>query len=115
MIHNNIQRKVFLYWGARARQDLYMLELAESWEVAHNNIKFIPVLSDALPEDLWRGHRGLVHQAVINDFSQFGLKDYEVYCCGSPAMVEVAQTSFLAHGLAETGFFADIFSYAKPV
>ncbi len=114
MIHNNIQRKVSLYWGARARQDLYMLELAESWASAHTNIEFIPVLSDALPEDLWQGRGGLVHQAVLNDFSQSSLTDYEVYCCGSPAMVEVAQASFLEHGLAEAAFFADIFSYAKP-
>lgn len=114
MIHNNIQRKVSLYWGARARQDLYMLELAESWAVAHTNIEFIPVLSDALPEDLWQGHMGLVHQAVLNDFAQSSLKDYEVYCCGSPGMVEVAQASFLEHGLAKAAFFADIFSYAKP-
>jgi CDP-4-dehydro-6-deoxyglucose reductase len=91
-----------------------MLELAESWAVAHTNIEFIPVLSDALPEDLWQGRSGLVHQAVLNDFSQSSLKDYEVYCCGSPAMVEVAQASFLEHGLAEAAFFADIFSYAKP-
>ncbi|MFM2434840.1 MAG: hypothetical protein RL063_819, partial [Pseudomonadota bacterium] len=47
--------------------------------------------------------------------SHSGLKDYEVYCCGSPAMVEVAQASFLQHGLAESDFFSDIFSYAKPV
>jgi len=55
-----------------------------------------------------------VHQAVLDDFSQSGLKDYEVYCCGSPAMVEVAQANFLENGLAEAAFFSDIFSYAKP-
>ena len=61
---------------------------------------------------------GFVHQAVLDDFAitdNTGLSDYEVYCCGAPAMVEVAHASFLKQGLAEDAFFSDAFSYAKPV
>ncbi|MGZ8257676.1 MAG: CDP-6-deoxy-delta-3,4-glucoseen reductase [Methylotenera sp.] len=118
MLHNNIDRKVTLYWGARTRPDLYMPELPEAWAAAYSNIQFIPVLSDAKPEDNWQGRTGLVHQAVLDDFSNqenTGLADYEVYCCGAPVMVEVAHASFLKQGLAEDAFFSDAFSYAKPV
>lgn len=113
MIHNNIKRDVILYWGAKARQDLYMPELPEAWAKEYPNIKFIPVLSDALPEDNWQGRTGLVHQAVLDDFAD--LSAYEVYCCGAPAMVEVAHTSFQQAGLPEDAFYSDAFNYAKPV
>ncbi|PPC83642.1 MAG: CDP-6-deoxy-delta-3,4-glucoseen reductase [Methylotenera sp.] len=113
MIHNDIKRKVTLYWGARALEDLYMPALPEAWAQAHANIEFIPVLSDALPEDNWQGRVGLVHQAVLDDFSD--LSGVEVYCCGAPAMVEVAHASFTQAGLPEDAFYSDAFNYAKPL
>ncbi len=114
MLHHNIQREITLYWGARAKEDLYQPALPEAWAAQYPHIKFIPVLSDALPEDNWQGRTGFVHQAVLDDFSSIGLADYEVYCCGAPAMVEVAHASFLQAGLAEDAFLSDAFSYAKP-
>lgn len=117
MLHHNIQRDLTLYWGARSLQDLYMPALPEAWAKAHQHIKFIPVLSDASAEDHWQGRTGFVHQAVLDDFASInhaGLADYEVYCCGAPAMVEVAHASFVQAGLADDAFFSDAFNYAKP-
>jgi CDP-4-dehydro-6-deoxyglucose reductase len=115
MLHEGMDREVTLYWGARALEDLYQPQLAEQWAANHPHIKFIPVLSDAKPEDNWQGRTGLVHQAVLDDFAVTGLANYEVYCCGAPAMVEVAHASFMQHGLAEDAFLSDAFTYAKPV
>ena len=112
MLHNNIQREVTIYWGAKAREDLYMPELPEAWSKQYPHIKFIPVLSEALPQDNWQGRTGLVHQAVLDDIAD--LSAYEVYCCGAPAMVEVAHVSFLQAGLPEQAFYSDAFNYAKP-
>lgn len=114
MLHNNIQREVTLYWGARTLEDLYMPALPEAWAAEYPHIKFIPVLSDATPENHWQGRTGYVHQAVLDDFAASGLADYEVYCCGAPAMVEVAHASFVKAGLADDAFFSDAFNYAKP-
>jgi CDP-4-dehydro-6-deoxyglucose reductase len=105
---------VTLYWGARAKEDLYMPALPEAWASEHPHIKFIPVLSDATIEDNWQGRRGLVHQAVLDDLAEKGLSDYEVYCCGAPGMVEVAHASFVDAGLEDDAFFSDAFNYAKP-
>jgi CDP-4-dehydro-6-deoxyglucose reductase len=113
MLHHNIKRDIYLYWGARAREDLYMPALPNAWAKEHAHIKFIPVLSDALPEDDWHGRSGLVHQAVLEDISD--LSAYEVYCCGAPAMVEVAHASFVRAGLPEDAFYSDAFNYAKPL
>jgi len=115
MLHKNIQRPVILYWGAKTLQDLYMPALPAAWAAEYPHIQFIPVLSDAMPEDQWQGRTGLVHEAVLEDFADQGLSQYEVYCCGAPAMVEVAHASFLKAGLAEDEFFSDAFNYAKPV
>lgn len=118
MLHKNIQRKVLLYWGAKSLQDLYMPALPQTWAAEHPHIQFIPVLSEALPEDQWQGRVGLVHQAVLDDFAgseNASLANYEVYCCGSPGMVEVAHASFVYAGLPEDAFYSDAFSYAKPV
>ncbi len=115
MLHNNSKRPVRLYWGAHARQDLYMAALAEGWAAQHPHIHYIPVLSDALATDNWQGRTGLVHQAVLDDYAQTGLADYEVYCCGAPAMVAVAHADFVAAGLSDDAFFSDAFNYAKPL
>jgi len=112
MLHNNIKRDVTIYWGAKTREDLYMPELPEAWAKEYPYIKFIPVLSDALPEDNWQGRTGLVHQAVLDDLAD--LSAYEVYCCGAPAMVEVAHASFTQAGTPEGAFHSDAFNYAKP-
>jgi CDP-4-dehydro-6-deoxyglucose reductase len=112
MLHHNIKRDIVIYWGARALEDLYMPELPQAWAEQYEHIKFIPVLSDAKPEDQWQGRTGLVHQAVLDDMHD--LSDFEVYCCGAPAMVEVAHASFQQAGLPEDAFYSDAFNYAKP-
>ena len=92
-------RKMVLYWGNRTKADLYMANLAESWQREHDNFTFIPVLSEALPADDWNGRNGLVHQAVLQDFSD--LSGHQVYACGAPAMVEAAHRDFTSlRGLA---------------
>ena len=38
---------MWLYWGVRRRQDLYLANLAERWQREHDNFHFVPVLSHA--------------------------------------------------------------------
>ena len=115
MLYHNIQRNIHLYWGVHSLKDLYMPALPKSWAADYPHIQFIPVLSDPLAEDHWQGRTGYVHQAVLDDFANTGLADYEVYCCGAPAMVEIAHASFVEASLADDAFFSDAFNYAKPV
>jgi CDP-4-dehydro-6-deoxyglucose reductase len=102
-------RTVTLYWGARARRDLYMNELPAQWAGEQPNFRYVPVLSDALPEDAWTGRTGFVHQAVMQDLPD--LSQHEVYACGAPAMVEAAGRDFVRLcGLPEDRFLADAFT-----
>ena len=106
------ERQMMLYWGNRTTTDLYMTDLAESWQQKHDNFTFIPVLSEALPQDNWSGRTGLVHQAVLEDLVD--LTGYQVYACGAPAMVEAAHKDFTKlRGLPEDEFFSDAFT-ASP-
>jgi len=105
-LHRGIERPMWLYWGVRRRRDLYMLELAEQWQAAHANFHVVPVLSE--PGDDWAGRRGLVHEAMLNDFPD--LSGREVYVCGSVRMVEAAVPGFVAHGLSEEACFSDAFT-----
>jgi CDP-4-dehydro-6-deoxyglucose reductase len=108
--HHHIKRDMVLYWGALAKQDLYLPQLPEQWAAEHEHFRFIPVLSDPKPEDTWTGRTGFVHEAVLND--GLDLSQYQVYCCGAPAMVEAAHRDFIARGLPENEFFSDAFTFA---
>ncbi len=108
-LHKGITRPMTLYWGVRAKADLYMEELARIWERGNPNFTFVPVLSDPAPGDDWMGRTGLVHQAVLDDFAD--LSGYEVYACGGPAMVGAAHESFIkTRGLPEDEFYSDPFT-----
>ena len=109
MAHQNIQRSVTLYWGGRRPADLYMSELAQHWANTLPNFKFIPVVSDALPEDGWIGRTGFVHRAVMQDFPS--LMGHQVYACGAPIVVESARREFVTQcALPDEAFFADAFT-----
>ena len=109
-----IARPVHLYWGGRRPGDLYLPELCASWEKEIANFKYIPVISDAQPEDQWQGRTGFVHQAVMQDHPD--MKDFQVYACGTPIMVNSARADFSSQcHLPEEEFFADSFTSAADL
>jgi len=102
-----LKRRMILYWGVRRPSDLYLRELPEKWAREHPNFSFVPVISEPAPEDRWSGRTGFVHQAILADFPDLG--GYQVYACGSAAMVQAAHPAFTAHGLGSDDCFADAF------
>ena len=106
-----LTRPITLYWGARDRAGLYLDALARSWEGMLPGFRYLPVLSDPPAGEAWDGRRGLVHQAVLDDFAD--LSGHDAYVCGAPVMVDVARHSFTAErGLAADAFFADAFTFS---
>jgi CDP-4-dehydro-6-deoxyglucose reductase len=89
--------------------DIYMGDLAGRWQQEHANFTFIPVISDATPEDAWQGRTGLVHMAAMADFPD--MSGYQVYACGAPIVVESAHRDFTTQcRLPEDEFFSDAFT-----
>ncbi len=110
-IHAGNQRPMHLYWGARRREDIYMLDVPVRWQERLPWFTFTPVLSE--PSSSWAGRTGLVHDAVREDHSS--LEDFDVYACGNPLMVTAAQSEFTtAHRLPDAQFFADAFVASGP-
>ena len=115
MIEDALQRQttrpMWLYWGARDRNGLYMHDRALGWVASHSDFRYVPVLSE-VPAGLgWPGRSGLVHHAVMADYPD--LSGHQVYACGAPAMIEAARHDLrTACGLKEEDFFADAFTFA---
>ena len=92
----------------------YMNALAEQWAREIEGFSYVPVVSDALPEDAWQGRTGFVHRAVMADFPD--LSGYQVYACGAPVVVDSARRDFTsACGLPEAHFLADSFTSAADL
>jgi CDP-4-dehydro-6-deoxyglucose reductase, E3 len=107
-VRKGISRPMTLYWGGRRPKDLYMHALAGGW-AAQGLLKYVPVISEALPEDGWAGRAGFVHRAVMEDFPD--LSGHQVYACGVPVMVDAARKDFTsACRLPEDEFYADSFT-----
>jgi len=108
-LKKGVDRPMTLYWGARRPKDLYLNDLPLRWAAEHPHFKYVPVISDALPEDAWRGRTGFVHRAVMEDCAD--LSDHQVYACGVPIMVESARRDFThERKLPLDEFYADSFT-----
>ena len=74
-------------------------------------VHYIPVISNAEPEDAWTGRTGFVHLAVLQDFAD--LSNHDVYACGAPIVVDSARAAYTAQGgLPPDAFYADSFTSA---
>jgi len=109
MQHQGIDRPAVLYWGGRRPDDLYMDGWVREMCAQMPNLRYVPVVSNALPEDDWTGRTGFVHQAVLEDLPD--LSGHQVYACGAPIVVESARAEYSAQaGLPSDEFYADSFT-----
>ncbi|MGA9854893.1 MAG: FAD-binding oxidoreductase [Gammaproteobacteria bacterium] len=108
-----LQHQATLYWGARCKTDLYEMTLVEQWAREQPEFRFVPVLTEAQPEDRWTGRRGRLQEAVLADYGEFS--HHDIYLAGPPAMVRSARQSLLLKGAAPEHVFSDAFEYAPEV
>jgi CDP-4-dehydro-6-deoxyglucose reductase len=107
--HRNVTRPMVLYWGCRRPKDLYLNSTPEKWAREHPHFRYVPVVSEARPEDQWGGRNGFVHRAVMEDFPDLSM--HQVYACGVPVMVDSAKKDFTTLcQLPEDEFYADSFT-----
>ena len=110
MQHKGITRPTRLYWGGRRPGDLYLNDWVQAQLATMPHLQYVPVISDALPEDAWTGRTGFVHQAVLQDTPN--LSGHEVYACGAPIVVDSARRDYTQAGLSSDDFYADAFTSA---
>jgi len=109
VIAEHSHRRIYLYWGGRTQDGLYMHELAKKWDAENANIHYRPVLSK--PDAGWEGRTGHVQDAVLADFDD--LSEYEMYACGHPQMVYAARDVLATKGLDPEHCYGDAFEFAK--
>ncbi|MCF4165744.1 2Fe-2S iron-sulfur cluster binding domain-containing protein [Zavarzinia compransoris] len=87
LLARGFEQKITLLHGVRQRQDLYYDDLFRRLAETHANFTYVPVLSDAQPEDRWTGETGFVHEAAVRLFDGM-FRGHKAYLCGPPPMIE---------------------------
>ncbi len=97
-------RPMHLYWGAQSPDDLYLAELPQTWASDRTQLQYTPVISGDGND--WHGRRGLVHEAVMQDYPD--LSGHEVFIGGSELMVMAVFADLRRQGVAEDQIHSDI-------
>ncbi len=99
---------ITLYWGVRTAADLYRDAELKALAQAAAAFRYVPVLSEA--DASWRGRRGLVHAAVLEDHAT--LAGVDIYASGPPAMIAAVRSGFVQAGADPARLAFDSFDYA---
>ncbi|MFC3023167.1 NAD(P)H-flavin reductase [Vibrio zhugei] len=102
------QQAIHFYWGAKDKEQLYLMDELTALAEKYTNVTFVPVLE--LADDDWQGKTGNVLQAVNHDFES--LADYDIYLAGRFEMAGAARTQFVENkqALVER-MFADAYAF----
>lgn len=102
------QKPIKIYHGSRTNSGLYLDEELKTLDARHDNVSYFPCVSREPPE---RGARqGRASELAIEDVSDF--KDYSVYLCGNPDMVNGSKRKIFLAGAALQNIYADPFVYS---
>lgn len=93
-------RDITLIYGARNLSELYDRAFFEDLAVEHDNVRYIPALSEPADGDDWDGETGFVHDVAKrvydNDF-----RGNKAYLCGPPVMIDACITTLMQGRLFE--------------
>ncbi len=107
LLSDQPEREVVLYWGARDESELYEKESLFQLSVVHKNFTFKPVVET--PTDSWHYQVGKVHEAVLEDYSDFA--ELQVYVAGRFEMAAVIKKALLPLNLKQDDLFGDAFAF----
>jgi len=105
------QRPMHLYWGARAKEDLYYNQVAQAFADQHENIEYTAVLSEPKESDNWTGRTGYAHLAIMQDYPD--LSGHEIYAAGPPVMVYAGRDHFPENKFNLEHYYSDAFEFQK--
>jgi propane monooxygenase reductase component len=108
MAERGLTRKATYYYGARGRRDLCFEDELRALEDKLPGFRYIPALSEQVPDDDWDGETGLITDIVKRHAD--GLASVHAYVCGPPPMVEAALPLLATLGVAEKRIYYDKFT-----
>jgi NAD(P)H-flavin reductase/ferredoxin len=107
MLKRRIDRPVTLIWAARQADGIYLRAAVARWRKQWPAMRFVSALSDdgAAAADDFAGRADEALRAACPD-----LRGHELYCCGSPGMVNAVRDVALREcGLDAADFHSDVF------
>jgi len=107
LVKLNSKREIYLYWGARQPDLLYLHEQYQRLSQVMKNFHYTPVISGV--NDAWHGRRGLVHQAALEDFQD--MSEYDIYLCGPFEMCFIAREDFAKQQAKRERMYSDAFQF----
>ena len=105
------KRKVTFWYGARSKREMFYVEDFDMLQKENENFTWHVALSDALPEDNWKGHTGFIHQVLLDEYlkNHPAPEDCEYYLCGPPMMNQCVIEMLVNLGVEESDIMLDDF------
>jgi Na+-transporting NADH:ubiquinone oxidoreductase subunit F len=107
MLHNKIDRNTIFFFGAKTKDDLFLLDEMIMFENELPRFRFIPCLSRPQEEDNWQGYVGRVNNAISKYLEK--KEGSEAYLCGSAPMIDSTVNALTDKGIPEAKIFYDKF------
>ena len=105
------ERRVSFWYGARSLREMFYQKDFNSIQDKFNNFKWHIALSDPLPEDNWKGHKGFIHQILYDNYlkNHPNPEDCEFYICGPPIMLKCCRDMLDSLGVEPENVLFDDF------
>ncbi|MDA1342360.1 MAG: NADH:ubiquinone reductase (Na(+)-transporting) subunit F [Proteobacteria bacterium] len=105
------KRKMTFWYGARSKREMFYVEDFDMLAKENPNFTWHVGLSDALPEDNWKGYTGFIHNVLFENYlkNHPAPEDCEYYMCGPPMMNTSVVKLLLDNGVEPENIMLDDF------
>ncbi|NOU21403.1 MAG: NADH:ubiquinone reductase (Na(+)-transporting) subunit F, partial [Methyloglobulus sp.] len=105
------KRKMTFWYGARSKREMFYVEDFDMLAKENPNFTWHVGLSDALPEDKWKGYTGFIHNVLYENYlkNHPAPEDCEYYLCGPPMMNTSVIKMLLDNGVEPENIMLDDF------
>jgi propane monooxygenase reductase subunit len=112
-VQSGEQRPVRFFYGARTREDLFMLDDIADIAARLTDFEFIPALSHARADDQWQGEIGFIHEVVQRYLGNGALSGaIDAYACGPAPMIDACLPVLQANHVEPDHIYFDKFTPA---
>lgn len=105
------KRKISFWYGARSKKEMFFVEDFDMLAAENPNFEWHVALSDAQPEDDWKGYTGFIHNVLFEEYlkNHPAPEDCEFYMCGPPIMNQSVINMLLELGVDREDIMLDDF------
>ncbi len=111
LLGSGTRRSISFWYGARSRRELFYVDQFNALAATHPNFHWTVALSEPLPDDVWSGPTGFIHEVLYEHL----LKDHpkpdecEYYLCGPPIMINATVRMLDDLGVSQENILFDDF------